>query len=114
MAARSVRTGPLRGSLHRGARADRLSDFRGADFNAFGSLPALAARPETELLNDSVKAESPGTRLGDLECLFERDRISGPLVGQCRLVGIFTLAAGVDDVTWGSRASRTAPRPCVC
>jgi hypothetical protein len=91
---------PLRGSLHLGARTDRFGDFRGADFNAFGSLPALAVRPETELLNDSVQAESPGTRLGGLECLFERDRISGPLVGHYRLVGIFTLAAGVDEVTW--------------
>ena len=91
---------PLGGSLHLGARTDRFGDFRGADFNAFGSLPALATRPAAALLNDSVKAESPGTRLGGLECLFERDRISGPLVGQYRLVGIFALAAGVDEVTW--------------
>jgi hypothetical protein len=91
---------PLRGSLHLGVKTDRFGDFRGADFNAFGSLPALAARPEAELLNDSVKSSGPGTRLGGLESLFERDRISGPLVGQYRLAGIFTLAAGVDEVTW--------------
>ncbi len=91
---------PLRGALHLGAKTDRCGDFRGADFNAFGSLPALAARPEAELLNDSVKSTGPGIRLGGLECLFERDRISGPLVGRYRLVGIFTLAAGVDEVTW--------------
>ncbi len=91
---------PLRGSLHLGVKTDRFGDFRGADFNAFGSLPALAARPEVELLNGSVKSTGPGTRLGGLECPFERDRISGPLVGQYRLVGIFTLAAGVDEVTW--------------
>ncbi|HYN77299.1 MAG TPA: hypothetical protein VES73_05855 [Lamprocystis sp. (in: g-proteobacteria)] len=90
----------LRGSLHIGTKADNFGNFISADFNLFGSLPTLSNLPEARLATDTVRALRPDSKPGGFEFLIDRDRIIGPLASRYRSVGMFTVVAGVDDLTW--------------
>jgi hypothetical protein len=90
----------LRGSLHIVPKSDNYGNFLSADFNIFGSLPALSNQTEARLNADAVQSLRPDSKPDGLAFLSDHERIIGPLASRYRGAGVFMLVVGVDDQTW--------------